>query len=143
MSSFLENLRRHVPRCSACRCKNMKCFFVHYPRKPEIRNQKVCIVFGGSEEEVLGFEIAVDDTMVVKISNGGERGANEIGSVRFIVAALTAYAVEEFTAEGKIGDKIYWGNPKLASPSQACPRTRTIVHCFKVVDQRQYVLVAH
>ena len=43
----------------------MKRFFVHYPREAKIRYEEVCIVFWCSEKEILGFEVSMDNAVVV------------------------------------------------------------------------------
>ena len=45
--------------------------------------------------------------MVVQIGHGGEDGADQVCSVRLIVAAFATDAVKEFPAQREIGDKIY------------------------------------
>lgn len=44
--------------------------------------------------------------MVVEVGYGGECRADEVGCIAFVVAAFPAYPVEEFTAEGEVGDKV-------------------------------------
>lgn len=44
--------------------------------------------------------------MVVKVGDGGEGRADEVCCVAFVVAAFPAYAVEEFAAEGEVGDEV-------------------------------------
>ena len=106
MSGFLEYLRRHITWCSACGRKNMESFLIHNSRKPKVCDQEICIIFGCSKEEIFGLEITVDDAVVVEVSDGGEGGADEFGGVGFVVASFPAYTVEEFTAEGEIGDEV-------------------------------------
>ena len=81
----------------------MKCFLIHYPRETKIRYEEVCVVFGCSKEEVFGFEISVDNAVVVKVGNCGQGSADEVCGVGFIVAAFSTYSVEEFAAEGQVG----------------------------------------
>ena len=46
--------------------------------------------------------------MVVEICNGGERCADEVCSVRFVVAPFSTYSIEKFSTEGKVSYKVYW-----------------------------------
>lgn len=46
--------------------------------------------------------------MVVQIGHGREHCANQVCSIRLIVAAFTTDAVKEFSAQREIGDKIYY-----------------------------------
>jgi hypothetical protein len=85
----------------------MKLLFVHDPRQPKIRNQQIGIVFGRPEEKILGLEIAVHDTVVVEICDGGEGRADQVCSVRLVVVALTTYAVEQLAAEREVGYEVY------------------------------------
>jgi hypothetical protein len=107
MPRLLEYLGSHVSRGATRRRQDVESILVHYPAQTKVCYQKVGVLFRGPEEKVLGLEIAVDDPVVVKIGDGREDLADELGGVRLVVAALTAYAVEELAAEGKVGDKIY------------------------------------
>lgn len=66
---FLEDFGCHVPWCTACCSQDVKRFFVHYPRKAKIRYEEICVVFWCSEEEIFGFEISVDNAVVVQIGH--------------------------------------------------------------------------
>lgn len=46
--------------------------------------------------------------MVVQIGHGGEHCADQVCSVRLIVAAFATDAVKKFPAQREIGDKIYY-----------------------------------
>ena len=81
----------------------MKRLFIHYSREAKIRYEEICIIFRCSEEEVFGFEISVDDAVVVQVGHCGEGGADEVCGVGFVVAAFSTYSVEELAAEGEVG----------------------------------------
>lgn len=104
MSSLLEYLRRHIPRCTASSGKDVKLLLVHDAGQTEIRNQEICIVLRGAEEEVLGLEVAVDDSVVVEVGYGGEDGSDEVRGVGLVVATFSTDAVEEFSPESEVGD---------------------------------------
>lgn len=70
MPRLLENLRRHITWRPTRRRQHMKCLLVHNPTEPEIRNQQIRIIFGRSEEEVFGFQVAVDYAVVVQVGDG-------------------------------------------------------------------------
>ena len=80
----------------------MKRLFVHYPREAKIRYKEIRIIFWCSEEEIFGFEVSVDNAMVVEVGNCGQGSANEVCGVGFIVAAFSTYSVEEFATEGEV-----------------------------------------
>ena len=80
----------------------MKRLFIHYPREAKIRYEQIGIIFRCSEEEIFGFEISVDDAVVVEVGHCGEGGADEVCGVGFVVAAFSTYTVEEFAAEGEV-----------------------------------------
>ena len=82
----------------------MKGFFVHDPRQAKVGYEEVRIVFGCSEEEVFGLQVAVDNAMVVKVGDSGEGCADEVRGVGFVVAAFSTYSIEELSAEGEVGD---------------------------------------
>jgi hypothetical protein len=84
----------------------MELLLIHNSRQPEIGNQEISVVLRGPEEQILGFQIAMDDTVVVKICYSGESGADQIGSIGFVVIAFPADTVEELSAEGEISDEI-------------------------------------
>lgn len=46
--------------------------------------------------------------MIVEVGYGGEGCSDEVCSVGLVVAAFSAYSVEEFAAEGKICDEVYY-----------------------------------
>ena len=103
MPRLLEDFRSHVPWCAAGCSQDMKRFFVHYPREAKIRYEEVCIVFWCSEEEVFGFEVSVDNAVIMEVGNCGQGSADEVCRIGFIVASFSTYSVEEFAAEGKVG----------------------------------------
>ncbi len=65
------------------------------------------------------------DAMVVQVSDGGKRSANQIGRVFLVVVAFAADAVEKFAAKSQVGDEV------------------EVIHGFEVVDESEDVLVAH
>lgn len=100
---FLEDLRSHVPWCTARCSQDVKRLFIHYPRETKIRYEEICIIFWCSEEEIFRFEISVHDAVVVQVGHCGEGSADEVCGVGFIVAAFSTYSVEELAAEGEVG----------------------------------------
>ena len=76
----------------------------------------------------------MNDAVIVEVGDGGECGTDKVGSIGFVVAALTAYPVEQFAAESKVGDKIDWGEARLVCLSQGCRGKCTVVHGLEVVD---------
>jgi hypothetical protein len=46
------------------------------------------------------------DAMVVEVCDSREGGTDKVASVRFVVVALSADAVKEFTSKREVGDKI-------------------------------------
>jgi hypothetical protein len=48
----------------------MELLFVHYTAKPKIGNQQIGVVLWSSEQEILGLQIAMDNSMVVEVSHG-------------------------------------------------------------------------
>jgi len=94
VSCLLEYLRGHVARRPASRGKDMKLFLVHYSRQAKVCYQKIGIVFRGSEQQILGFEITVHNAVIMKVCDCGKSGTNEVGSVRLVVGAFAADTVE-------------------------------------------------
>ena len=76
MTRLFENFRSHVARCAAGGGENVKSLFVHDSREAKIGDEEVSVVFRGAEEEILGFEITMNDAMVVEVSDSGEGGAD-------------------------------------------------------------------
>lgn len=107
MSCLLEYLGGHVARRPAGSSKDMKLFLVHYSRQAKVCYQKIGVVFRGSEQEILRFEITVYNAMIVKVCDRGKSCTNEVGSVRLVIGAFAADTVEQFTTKGKICDKVY------------------------------------
>ena len=104
VAGFLEDLGRHVPRRTASGREHVELLLVHYARKPKVRDEQICVVFRCAEEQVLGFQVAVDDAVVVEVGDGREDRADEVGGVGFEVRSLSTDAIEEFAAESEVGD---------------------------------------
>jgi hypothetical protein len=85
----------------------VKLLFFHYAAETEVGDQQVGVIFGCAEEEVLRFEVAVHDAMIVEVGYGGEGGTDKIGGVGFKIGAFTTDAVEKLTAERKVGYEVY------------------------------------
>jgi len=108
MAGFLEDFRRHVAWGPACCGKDVKCLFIHYSRETKVGYQQVRVVFGGSEEEVLGFQISVHYAVVVEIGNRRKGRTDEVRGVGLIIASFPAYSVEELTSESEVGYEVYY-----------------------------------
>jgi hypothetical protein len=106
VSSFAEDLRCHVTWRSACRCQDVELLFIHNSRQPKVGNQQIGIVFWCSEQEVLRLQVSMYDAVVVKVCDSRKRGTDEITSVRFVIVALSADAVEKLASKRKVGDKV-------------------------------------
>ncbi len=52
----------------------------------------------------------MNNAVVVEVRYGGEGGSDKVGSIRLVVTAFAAYAVEEFAAEGEVGNEIDLGD---------------------------------
>lgn len=63
----------------------MKLLFVHDARKPEISNEKIGVVFGRAEQQILRLQVAVNNAVVMQICDSGESGANKVGGVGLVV----------------------------------------------------------
>lgn len=125
VACLLEDLGGHVARRAAGGGQHVELLLVHYTGEAKIGDEQVCIVFRRAEQQVLRLEIAVNNTMVVQVSDGRQRGANEVGGVGFVVGALATDTVEELAAESEICYQV------------------EVVHRLEVVDEGQDVLVAH
>jgi hypothetical protein len=71
MTSLPENLGRHVARGTARCSQNVKLLLIHYSRQSKIGNQQISVVFRSAKQQVLGFQIAMYNPMVVKVCDGG------------------------------------------------------------------------
>jgi len=80
--------------------------FVHDAAEAEVGNQQVGVVFGCTEEKVLGLQVAVYYAVVVEVCDGREGCADQVRCVGFKVGALAADAVEELAAESEVGDEV-------------------------------------
>ena len=67
MPALFEDLGRHVTRSAAGSSQNVELFFVHDAAETEVGDKKVGIVFGRTEEQVLGLEVAVYYAVVVQV----------------------------------------------------------------------------
>ena len=85
------------------------------------------------------------NAMIVKICHSRECRAYEVCSVRFVVAAFTADAIEKFSPKSKIGDEIHleaYISVTVSSSRIFCDRL-TVIHGLKVVHQCKNVLMSH
>lgn len=82
-------------------------FFIHDSRETKVCNEEIGVIFGRSEEEVLGLEISMYYTVIVEVGDCGESRTDEVGGIRFVVGAFSAYAVEQLTTECKISYQIH------------------------------------
>ena len=94
VAGLFEDFRCHVAWCAAGRGQDVELLLVHDSRQAEVGYQEVCVVFWSAEEEVFGFEVAVDDAVVVEVGYSREGGPNEVGSVGFVVAAFSTDSIE-------------------------------------------------
>ncbi len=94
VAGLFEDFRCHVTWCAAGCGQDMELLLVHDSRKAKVSYQEVCVVFWSAEEEVFGFEVAVDDAVVVKVGYSRKGGPNEVGSVGFIVTAFSTDSIE-------------------------------------------------
>ena len=106
VACLLEDLWRHVSRCPAGCGQDVELFLVHYARKTKVGNEKVGVVFGSSEQEIFGFEISVDDAVVVEICDCGESRADKVGSIRFVVRPFSADTVEKLATQSEVCDEV-------------------------------------
>lgn len=142
MTSLLENLGCHVA-WSTTRCgQDVELLFVHDSRQAEVCNEEIGIVFWSSEEEVFGLEISVYYTVIMEVGDCGEGCTDEVCGVRFVVGALSAYAIEEFSSERKICNEVNWNALDILLPVKI-ERDLTIVHGLKVVNKGQNIPVPH
>lgn len=125
MAALVEDLGRHVTRSSAGRGQDVELLLVHDARQAKIGNHEICIVFGGAEQQVLGFEIAMHNAVVVEVCDGRQSGTDEVCSIALVVGALATNAIEQLAAKGQVRHEVQ------------------VVHGLKVVDQGENVLVAH
>jgi hypothetical protein len=47
----------------------MELLFIHNSGETKVGDKQICVVLGCAEEKVLGFEISVDNAMIVKVSH--------------------------------------------------------------------------
>lgn len=84
----------------------MELLLIHNPRETKVSDQKIGIILGRPEQQVLWFEVAMYNAMVVQVRNRGERGSNQVGSIRLVVVTFPADAIEELTTKGKVCHQI-------------------------------------
>lgn len=85
----------------------MELLLVHNPGQPEVGDQKVRIVLWCAEQQVLGLQVAVHNSVVMEIGHGREDGANEVRGVGLVIAAFATDAIKQLSAKGKVGNQIY------------------------------------
>lgn len=100
MTGLLEDFRGHVAWRAAGGGKDVKGLVVHYSRKTKIGNQEISVVLWCAKKEILGFQVPVNDAMVVKVSYGREGCAYELCSIGLVIAPLATYSIKELSAKG-------------------------------------------
>lgn len=100
VAGLLEDFRGHVARRTAGGGKDMKGLVIHYSRQAKIGNQEIGVVLWRAKKEILGFQIPVNDAVVVKVGDGREGGAYEVCSVGLVVASLATYSIKELSTKG-------------------------------------------
>jgi len=81
VASLLEDLRSHVARGTAGCGQDMELFLIHDSGETEISYQQIGVVLWSPEQQVLRFEIPMDDSMVVEVCHGGQGGSDQVCSV--------------------------------------------------------------
>ena len=56
----------------------------------------------------------MDNAVIVEVCDSGEGGTDELCGVELVVAAFSTYSVEELSAKGKVGNKVYYKFSTLA-----------------------------
>ena len=80
------------------------------PRESEINNFNGCQIGFGQKEEILGFQIAVNNALdIVAIPNGVEDVADQFGRIVFAKVSFRRLclgndAIKEFSARTEFGD---------------------------------------
>lgn len=100
MAALFEDFWGHVARRATGGGKYVKGLIVHYSRQAKIGNQEISVVLWRAEKEILGFQVTVNDAVVVKVGYSREGGAYEVCSVGLVVASLATYSIKELSAKG-------------------------------------------
>lgn len=116
VASLSEDLRSHVAWSSTGCCQDMKLFFIHNARQSKVSNQQVGIVFWRTEQQVLGLQISVYNSMVVEVGDSGECCSNQVCGIRLVVVALSTDAVEQLASKRKVGHKVYCERSEVCEP---------------------------
>jgi len=106
VASLPENLRCHVTWGTTGGCEHMELLLVHDAGEAKISDEQISVVLRSTEQQILGLEIAMHNTVVVQIGDGGEGGSNQVGGIRLVVVALAADAIEQLAAEGKVRHQV-------------------------------------
>lgn len=70
VAALLEDFRGHVSRCTACSGQYVELLLVHNPGQAKVGDQKVRIVLWRAEQQVLGLQVPVDNSVVMEIGHG-------------------------------------------------------------------------
>ena len=124
VAGLFKNLWRHIAGCTTGCGKDCDLFIVDDSGEAKVGNEQIAVFGLVSEEEVFGFEVAVDDALLMEVDNSLGDGSNNVCSVLFVVVAPLADAVKELATHTEIGDEV------------------EVVHGFKVVDERDDRAVA-
>lgn len=106
MLTLLEDLRCHIAGCAADLREQGQGAVVHDTTETEISNHDICIFGFGPEDEILRFEVPVDDATAVDIFDSLHDGPHKVGGIPLVVVALGAYAIKELATRAEVEDEI-------------------------------------
>ena len=104
---FPEDLGSHVSRSSTGGSEHVKLLLVHDARQAKVSDQQVGVIFGRAEQQILGLQVSMDNAVVVEIGNSGQGRADKVCSIRLVVVALSADAIEELASQRQVGYKVH------------------------------------
>jgi len=119
-----EDFRGHVAGGTTDLGEHGQFVFVHNATQTEIGDHNVCILLLGSKQQVLGLQIAMNDTGGVDVLDSAHDSADKVGGVGLIVVSFGTDAVEELATSTKVEDEV------------------EVMRGFKIVVQRYDVTMA-
>ncbi len=105
MSLFGENLGRGVSKTTANGSENFVVVF-HVRCNAEVDQDNIGVFGFGSVEDVFGFDVAMDDVMMMKVLDGGEDGTDGSAGIEFGKSPAFEDAFEKFSAGSFFKDQI-------------------------------------
>jgi len=104
--TLFENLRSHISGRTTDLGEHGQFVVIHNATETEIGDHNVRILRLGPKQQVLGFQIAVNDPRAVDVLDGAHDSADKVGGVGLIVVSFGTDAIKELATSTEVEDEV-------------------------------------